>query len=1013
MSRKTQMLANDAAFPPKRTLKDRLKNTFNEYGYISFAALIPIILFFLTYILRFDIVKKTGELQFEGLYPFGNGTVLVLDLNGQYVYFFEALRNAVLEGGTLLYSWSRALGGEFLGLYAYYLASPLSYLVCLFPKDRTQEFLYLLFAIKAALCGGTMAFYLHKHSAKKNKLSIVTFAVMYAMSAYCVIQQSNTMWIDAVMWLPLVTYGVEQLIKYGKYKLFVIFLSLTIASNFYIGYMVCIFVFLYFFFYHFAYKDDFANNPCHEKSHFLKSFVRIGVFSIIAIGISAVMVLGAYYSLQFGKTDFSNPDWDIALRIDFFDILFKMLPSSYDTVRIDGLPFIYCGLLTAIFAPLFFCCKKFTTREKVVCGIFLAIFLLSFLISVVDLVWHGFQKPQWLNNRYSFIFCFFLLTLAFRAFEHIEYIPTRSISCVAAFIFMVVAVLQCFDQAYKDKLIALSYGPNEEDFSVHTYATVALTIVCLAIYLIVVALMRRQKNKEFLSALLLGVVCVELTLSSICNVIDFDKDVGYSKYYKYSEFQPLYRPAVETLLDYDTTFYRFEKTHYRKINDNMALKIRGLSNSTSTLNASTISFLHGMGYYSKSHKSQYKSGNPVSDSLLGLKYIISDRDLSNIYGDPVLSAEDYAKHMGITVEELAESTATTENLYKNLDATKINVYYNKYALPIAFAAEAGIFDVNMKDYNNEFVNKENDPKKYEKVNNPDGIISPFDRLNLLITEILGEDEIVQVFKPAIQNGEPTLSSGVKATTTTEHYKYTGKEGSKVTYSYTVPENVELFSYFPAFYTRNISISSPDMPIFDETVPDGYKADGIEDLESCNDRIVHLGHSEKDEYRLVVKLSSSGQFYTLIQNAYVYYLDMEVFEDAFARIQAEQLVLDESFSDDKITGHITTSSDNRTIMTTIPYDEGWEVYVDGERVAIKEALGALITFEIDEAGMHDIKFVYSPTIVNVGIIITVISFACFVLIIILEKYINKLKLVKIFFVVEKPKDDPDLIDTKKK
>ena len=156
---------------PKKSFKDRFFEIKNEYGYICLGALIPALIFFLIYLAR-------------GLYPFGSGTVLVLDLNGQYVYFFEALRNTVLEGGSLLYSWSRALGGEFLGMYAYYIASPLSYLICLFPVDKTQEFLLVMFMIKAAICGGTMGFFLHKHSVHKNKLTIVTFSVMYALSAY-------------------------------------------------------------------------------------------------------------------------------------------------------------------------------------------------------------------------------------------------------------------------------------------------------------------------------------------------------------------------------------------------------------------------------------------------------------------------------------------------------------------------------------------------------------------------------------------------------------------------------------------------------------------------------------------------------------------------------------------------------------------------------------------------------------------------------------------------------------
>ena len=69
----------------KLTFKQKLASIKKEYGYISLAAIIPAVIFFLIYLAR-------------GLYPFGNETVLVLDLNGQYVYFFEELRNTVLNG---------------------------------------------------------------------------------------------------------------------------------------------------------------------------------------------------------------------------------------------------------------------------------------------------------------------------------------------------------------------------------------------------------------------------------------------------------------------------------------------------------------------------------------------------------------------------------------------------------------------------------------------------------------------------------------------------------------------------------------------------------------------------------------------------------------------------------------------------------------------------------------------------------------------------------------------------
>ena len=53
-----------------------------EKGYLLLCMAIPALLVYLIYLAR-------------EIHPFGDGCVMVLDLNGQYVWFFEALRNFV------------------------------------------------------------------------------------------------------------------------------------------------------------------------------------------------------------------------------------------------------------------------------------------------------------------------------------------------------------------------------------------------------------------------------------------------------------------------------------------------------------------------------------------------------------------------------------------------------------------------------------------------------------------------------------------------------------------------------------------------------------------------------------------------------------------------------------------------------------------------------------------------------------------------------------------------------
>ena len=105
-----------------RRLKCGFKNSLREknYCYLSFA--IPVIIIYITFIVM-------------GMYPFGNKAILTLDMDGQYIYFFEQLRDVYTGKESLFYTFERCLGGEFLGYFTYYLASPISLLVVIFRRD--------------------------------------------------------------------------------------------------------------------------------------------------------------------------------------------------------------------------------------------------------------------------------------------------------------------------------------------------------------------------------------------------------------------------------------------------------------------------------------------------------------------------------------------------------------------------------------------------------------------------------------------------------------------------------------------------------------------------------------------------------------------------------------------------------------------------------------------------------------------------------------------------------------
>ena len=77
----------------------------------------------------------------RGIFPFGERCFLRTDMYHQYAPFFSEFQYKLTHGGSLLYSWDVGMGVNFSALYAYYLASPVNWLLFLCPKGLVIEFM--------------------------------------------------------------------------------------------------------------------------------------------------------------------------------------------------------------------------------------------------------------------------------------------------------------------------------------------------------------------------------------------------------------------------------------------------------------------------------------------------------------------------------------------------------------------------------------------------------------------------------------------------------------------------------------------------------------------------------------------------------------------------------------------------------------------------------------------------------------------------------------------------------
>ncbi len=921
---------------------DRRKAKRKQYAYLALAFGIPALIMLLIYLVR-------------GHEPIANGSVLVLDLNAQYVYFYEALRDFVWGDSSLLYSFSRSLGGEYLGIYAYYTASPLSYIVALFPKSGILYALLLIIVIKIGLCGLSFGYYLHKKTKELNKTAVVLFSTMYALCAYNIVYQNNIMWLDAVYLLPLLTYSIERLIKRRRFKMFVFTLSLVMLTHYYIGYMLCWYVFFCFFFTYFIDSDRKEANPLGEKLHFIRSLLRITVYSVIAIAISAFMIYAAYYSLQFGKTEFTEPNWELFARFDFLDLFPKLLPGSYDTVMHEGIPNLYCGVLALFMLPVYYLAKKVSSREKIFYTSLVGIYILISVINPADLIMHGFQMPNCLNYRYSFIIVFLLLYMAYKGFCEIKSQTPKIIFAIASALVLMVLVVQKFE--YPNLIL--------EDTEYFDYGYIinklpflyVITFSLLAIFVIgsILCYLIKTKREKLVSFVLFGAVCLELFGNGAVLLLALGGDVGYSSYSSYNDyFEELY-PFTEHMLESDKTFYRAEKTFHRTTNDNMALGLKGLSNSTSTLNEKVISMLDFVGYSADSHWTQFLGSNPISDSLFGVKYIISRKDdkyASELLASNELMGKYYSKY-------------TENDLYIS--------YLNPYSLSIAYGVNPEIKDFDFKGMSYDYVQEE-------------GYKTPFVLLNDLLSTLSGvkEEYFTSLdFDPHTDiEYENTKNERPVSVTQGSEYQFSADDSGNeagIHIMLTAEKDGPLYMYQPTAYERDCSIYVNDVKF--TTIYDNY-------------RIVYLGEFSQGE-EIKVSIMIKDRYVCFAQDTPLFYnLDMPLFDKAMAELTDEILVTDEGCSDSHITGRLQTKTDNKMILTTIPYDEGWTVKVDGKAVDIYKTMNdTFIAFDIETAGEHTIELTYLPKLYIPAAIISVGTLTLFLIYCALESIIRRKKQAK--------------------
>ena len=694
----------------KQTLLDKIKKIPINYCLLAFC--IPF--FSLLFLLVIG--------QYE---PFGNARALLYsDMYHQYYPFFVNFRKNLLEGNSLLYNWDFGMGLDYLGLSSYYLASPLNLLSVFVPESLTLEYFSLLMPLKLSFASLFFAIFLKK-TFNRNDISISLFGGFYGLCAWAVGYQWNVMWLDTFALLPLVVLGTLALLKERKFLLYTLTLFLSIVSNYYIGLFTCIFVFLLFFVYQICRFGGFKK--------LLIDLALIALFSALAIGMTAILELPTLAALKTTQSSENQFPAKFALNIvdsevyqgynlaydnykaalesgvtaDIFKYGFEAFTIAakalWDGMRQiagnlgggvtptfkEGLPNIYCGVGTLVLAVLFLFSGKVKVCDKL-CSVFLLLlFVLSFLIRQLDYSWHGFHFTNMIPYRFSFLFSFVLLYMAYRAWLiresfHLWQILAAGALCIALFSFSSVGkglIYTAYNLVFLTLFLAALMLPHlqrklpedadAEDKDYH------------------------RRMAQFNRQVSLICLCAIIGIEIIFHVINFGVNFPYTTVSNYPKGTTYSASMIRYMNQRDDElFFRSEVTHAQTLNDGALNNYHGISTFTSSANVKVTEFMKALGYGAKNTYNRYcwEEGSPVSNLFLGLKYMVERDgttesnmffDTLHTYGNVALQENKAYLPLGF----LADSALTSANFASSGDAFN----FQNRLLRLASGVEADVW----------------------------------------------------------------------------------------------------------------------------------------------------------------------------------------------------------------------------------------------------------------------------------------------------------------------------------
>lgn len=914
-------------------------------------------------------------------YPFGQFSLLISDLEAQYAPFLALYRSkllSLLSGGNdpisaLSYSFSMGLGKNFLGSYGYYLASPLNIIYLLIDVTKIDLVVFILIAGKLSLSAGTMCLFLCSRTTDKKSIFPIVLALFYAFSLYAQVFAFHIMWLDGYMLLPLLLYFIERFIKEQKIGGILVTLLLLFATNYYIAYMAGIFSFFYLCVRLFVIREEFKTSVKRVLKYVCSAVICGLVLTVLILPIGLDTLTNGEKTIVNGRSLFIlyNP-------VELMSMLLLGYPGDFKDIVPSNLPLIFMGLPITILVILYLVSKTYSGREKTVHILALIGIWLSTAVYWIDKMWQVFDDPNWFWHRHAFVFLPVFLVIALRALEKIGEISRKDmLITVGIMMFMIVTVHTIGGHVGEDKIFI--------------YNTILTLAYCGLLYLYSVRKFPKQlEDIPQLITPMLTVVCIfELAFVGPTNssaletmtIITGNSEELSLAIEELNEFgnesktigaeTGAMRASVEKTPNYSKLYYAYS-------GEEMFGDYYGVALFNSNSNKQLHRFLKQFGFAVNYNyfAERYTYSAPSTDAFLSVGSVASMREIS-FYPET-----DEQQLTGV-----------------------MKFYKNENVLPVAFAVDDKAMDFDFFQ-----LEKAYETKDYFAFQN-DWYRSMFpeqfteDFFITLDDDIVGKSEIIN---GSIYNGsnyytgvdlenksDPDMQSEVNSSLAEEDafFDVLGYESDIVpliednlvtvyrmndaipiciNYEFVAPNTSEMYLNLSTYRIVN------DTKVY----VNGLEVAGC-GSDTFYSQIYRLGSFEEGE-QVNISIQSDCDSWTCL-DVNIGYFDLDSFNSQFAKLDLGKVTATK-IADGYVDLSVNGVGADETVITTIPYENGWTLYIDGQETEIKPYQGAFIAFKCPE-GAHTAELRFIAPGLKTGAVISgvgIVALAVFVVLDIKQK-----------------------------